>query len=311
MRYRFGECVLDTALYALERQGQAVRLPRRVFQVLAAALEGCIKQVRQAVGDSGRAQQCIHTQHGYGYRFVAAVTAEAAAGPATLDAEALPHGTDLPQAPPESVSDAAHTADHTGTLTVPSASDQSAEPPRPAPERRQLTVLSCALAEAAALATQLEPDDLHDMVQAWHVGCTAIVQQLGSAVAQRAADRVVVYFGAPQAHDDDARRAVTAGLWLLEASRTQVVPGMAPEARGLAVRIGIHTGAVILSQLAAEAASPLAVGATSMIAEGLRERAAPQTVVTSAATAALVRGYVTWQPLAPWTPPGHREPIAT
>jgi DNA-binding winged helix-turn-helix (wHTH) protein len=342
MRYRFGDCVLDTALYALERQGQAMRLSRRVFRVLVylleqrhrvvsrdelfaqiwgeqfvsdAALESCIKQVRQAVGDSGRAQRLIRTQHGYGYRFVAEVIAEAEAGQEAGQTDALSRAAELPQPQLERPANTAYTAltteDVTEVRAVRLAADRPAESPLPAPERRQLTVLSCALAEAPALAARLEPDALHDMVQAWHAWCTDIVQQLGGVVAQRAADSVEVYFGAPQAHDDDARRAVEAGLRLLEASRTRVVPGMAPEAGGLAVRIGMHTGVVVLSPLSAEEAPPLAVGATAMIAAGLRDRAAPQTVVISAATAALVRGYFTWQPLAPWTPPGHREALAS
>ena len=106
MRYLFGDCVLDTDRHTLERQGQGVRLQPRVFKMLAylleqrqrvvprqelleqmwsgqyvgkAALEGCIKQVRRAIGDSGRAQHLLKTQHGVGYRIVAPVTAQAVA----------------------------------------------------------------------------------------------------------------------------------------------------------------------------------------------------------------------------------------
>jgi DNA-binding winged helix-turn-helix (wHTH) protein/class 3 adenylate cyclase/predicted ATPase len=338
MRYRFGDCVLDTVLYALERQGQTVRLSRRVFQVLEyllaqrhrvvsrdelfaeiwgeqfvsdAALEGCIKQVRQAVGDSGRAQRCIRTQHGYGYRFVAEVTAEAAAGPATLDVEALPHGTDLPRSPPEYVSDAAHTAVVADTCAVPPAAATPAAAPLQGPEHRQLTVLSCALADAAALSARLNPDDLHDVVHAFHTCCAAVVHQVDGSVAQRTADGLLVYFGYPQAHDDDARRAVHAGLRLVETLRTLVVPGAMAEGGALVVRIGIHTGPVVLSPPASdETQPPLAVGAVALVAAGLRDRAAPQTVVISATTAALAAGYFTWRPLDLWTPPGHEEPIA-
>ena len=103
MRYAFGDHVLDTELYRLERQSEGIRLPPRVYQMLVyllekrqrvvsrqelfeqvwpdqfvsdAALESCIKQVRQALGDSGRRQQFIQTVHGHGYRFIAAVSAD-------------------------------------------------------------------------------------------------------------------------------------------------------------------------------------------------------------------------------------------
>src|SRR5262245_54694654 len=116
MIYAFGDCELDTCLYTLRRDDQAVRLQPKVFQVLVylleqchrvvskqelseqvwprqfisdATLENCIKLARKAVGDDGRAQRCIQTRYGHGYRFVAAVVAhpggEASAAPTVRD----------------------------------------------------------------------------------------------------------------------------------------------------------------------------------------------------------------------------------
>ena len=119
----------------------------------------------------------------------------------------------------------------------------------PAPqeaERRQLTVLVCDLVGSTKLAGQLDPEDLLGVLQAYQDACTEVIQRFGGQVAQHLGDGLLVYFGYPQAHDDEAQRAVRAGLGILEAMDT-LNRTLAPE-RGvrLALRVGIHTGLVVV-----------------------------------------------------------------
>ena len=154
---------------------------------------------------------------------------------------------------------------------------------------------------APHLRTQLDPDDLHAVMRAFHVLCTDIVSQFGGSIAQRSDDGCLIYFGYPSAHDDDARRAVLAGLHFVAA----VIEGSGP------LKVGIHTGVVVAESFDdATTPSTLVVGVVATVASALRELAAPQTVLISATTARLVEGYVTWQTSAPYTPPGHSETIA-
>jgi len=86
----------------------------------------------------------------------------------------------------------------------------------PDAERRQLTVLFCDLADSTALSGQLDPEDLRAVVRAYQTACTAVIQRFDGHIAQYLGDGVLVYFGYPQAHEDDAPRAVRAGLALVE-----------------------------------------------------------------------------------------------
>jgi class 3 adenylate cyclase/DNA-binding winged helix-turn-helix (wHTH) protein/predicted ATPase len=335
MRYHFEDCVLDTSLHRLERHGQPVRLQPRVFQLLVylleqrhravprqelfeqvwpnqfvsdAALESGIKQVRQAIGDSGRAQRLLQTLHGHGYRFVAPIREAAEADVETGPPEALFRRPEALQESPPALcagrSQAAMASDAAGP-----ARPQAPAPP--GPEHRQLTVLSCTLAEAATWTARLDPEQLHDVVRAFHGLGTAVIQQYEGYIAQRVAHGFLVYFGYPQAHDDDARRAVLAGLRLAEAIGSRRTPGLLMPELPLTVRLGIHTGPAVVGAVnEATAPTVLAVGPTVALATALQERATPQTVAISAATAALVRGYVTWQALPPLPLPGHTEPLA-
>jgi class 3 adenylate cyclase len=150
----------------------------------------------------------------------------------------------------------------------------------------------------AQLAVQLDPEDLHTVLHPVHAACAAVMAQFDGHMAQQLDDGLVVYFGYPSAHEDAAQRAVRTGLRLLETLQQQPPIVISSQAITLAPRIGIHTGAVVVEPRGARGAPmPVAVGATATIAAALREQAAPGTVVISAATAALVEGYFTWQPL--------------
>jgi class 3 adenylate cyclase len=84
-----------------------------------------------------------------------------------------------------------------------------------AAERRQLTVMVCDLVGSTALSTRLDPEDLRETISAYHRRCTEVIDKHGGFVAKYMGDGVLAYFGYPQAHEDDAERAVRAGLALV------------------------------------------------------------------------------------------------
>jgi len=90
----------------------------------------------------------------------------------------------------------------------------------PEAERRQLTVLFCDLADSTRLARQLDPEDLREVIRAYQATCVTVLQRFAEHVAQYLGDGLLVYFSYPQAHEDDAQRAVHTGLGILEAMGT-------------------------------------------------------------------------------------------
>ena len=84
-------------------------------------------------------------------------------------------------------------------------------------QRRQLTVLFCDLVDSTPLARQLDPEDYREVVRAYQTACAAVIQRFDGTIAQYLGDGLLVYFGYPQAHEDDAQRAVRAGLEIIDA----------------------------------------------------------------------------------------------
>jgi class 3 adenylate cyclase/predicted ATPase len=170
--------------------------------------------------------------------------------------------------------------------------------PRPADarlpdaERRQLTVLFCDLVDSTMLASQLDPEEWREVVRAYQDTCAKVITRYEGHIAQYLGDGLLVYFGYPQAHEDDAQRAVRAGLGMVEAIgklNAQLLPDTGIR---LAVRVGIHTGLVVVGAVGGSGRQePLALGDTPNIAARLQGLAAPDAVVISAATHRLVQGY--------------------
>jgi class 3 adenylate cyclase len=122
--------------------------------------------------------------------------------------------------------------------------------PRPAEaERRQLTVLFCDLVDSTALAGQLDPEELRDVVRANQEVCAKVITRFEGHIAQYLGEGLLVYFGYPLAHEDDAQRAVRDGLGMVEALG-QLNTRLGQE-RGihLAVRLEIHTGLVVVGEV--------------------------------------------------------------
>src|SRR3989441_7274968 len=181
----------------------------------------------------------------------------------------------------------------------------------PAAERRQLTVLFCDLVDSTVLASRLDPEELREVIRAYQEICAEVIQRFEGHIAQYLGDGLLVYFGYPQAHEDDAQRAVRAGLGMLEALG-QLHTRLTQE-RGvpLAVRLGIHTGLVVVGEVGGGTRhEQLALGETPNIAARLQGLAAPNTLVISATTFQLLGGFFACQPLGTPLLKGVVQPLA-
>ena len=154
--------------------------------------------------------------------------------------------------------------------------------PRQEAERRQITVMFCDLVGSTALSEKLDPEDLRTLMQAYQQAAGTVIERYGGHVAQYLGDGLMTYFGWPQAHEDDAERAVRASLDIVEA-----VNGM-----DLQVRIGIATGPVVVGETGAGDASvpKLAVGETPNLAARLQGLAGADEIVIGPSTRRLLGG---------------------
>jgi len=168
---------------------------------------------------------------------------------------------------------------------------ETAPPARATPdadgERRQLTVLFCDLVGSTELAHRLDPEEWREVMRAWQESCTEVVTSFGGHVAHYVGDAMKAYFGYPQAHEDDAPRALRAALALVEAMPHlgQRLPMIGERLR---VHIGVHTGIVVTGDVAGEKGA--AIGETPIAAARLQSLAEPDTVLISGATRKLVQG---------------------
>ena len=265
------EEILDQAIAMLQRRGRVTyRLLKRQFQLDDDTLGDLLAELRYAHGE---------------------VISEDEQGMVWTGGAAV-----LPTPPPPalqpfepSVSQEAPAPQADGTPTTPSTPDA---------ERRQLTVMFCDLVASTRLSGQLDPEDLREVVRAYQQVCSAVITQFDGHIAQLLGDGLLVYFGYPQAHEDDAQRAVRAGLGMLAAmgdlnTRLQQAKGIQ-----LGVRLGIHTGLVVVGEMGgAGRQEQLALGETPNIAARIQGLAQPNTLVISDTTSRLVQGYFQCQDL--------------
>ena len=164
--------------------------------------------------------------------------------------------------------------------TTPSATPRTAD----TAERRQVTVMFSDLVGSTALSARMDPEDLRELISAYQKCVAEAVHRFGGFVARYLGDGVLVYFGYPEAHEDDAERAVRAGLELIAAVIALKTPA------SLQTRVGIATGLVVVGDLigSGEAQERGIVGGTPNLAARLQEIAEPNTVVIAEATRSLL-----------------------
>jgi len=183
-------------------------------------------------------------------------------------------------------------------------------PPRSfaaAGERRQLTLMFCDLVGSTALAARLDPEDMVELIRDFQAAVSAAIVRFDGLVAKWMGDGALIYFGYPRAHEDDAERAVRAGLALAPAVR-----GLRDaKAMALEVRVGIATGLVVVGELAGEgdARERGVVGETPNLAARLQALAVPGSIVVSESTRRLLGGTFELEALGPQAIRGLPTPI--
>ncbi len=173
---------------------------------------------------------------------------------------------------------------HCGALLNPAPTETA--------ELRQLTVLFCDLVGSTALSESLDPEDLRELTGSYQAVCAAAIHRHDGHIAQYLGDGVLVYFGYPAAHDDDARRAVRAALEIV-ADLAELTTRLRRE-RGITLnaRLGIHTGPVVVGEVGGgERREQLAVGMTPNLAARIQGIALPGSVLVSEDTWSIVRGF--------------------
>ncbi|MFL5286280.1 MAG: AAA family ATPase [Rhodopila sp.] len=171
-------------------------------------------------------------------------------------------------------------------------------------ERRQLTVMFCDLVGSTALSTRYDPEDLRELVRDYHRAVAAMVTRFDGFVAQYMGDGALIYFGYPRAHEDDAERAVRAGLAVIEAV------GRLPGRQDLHVRVGIATGLTVVGEVIGEGSTQQrgVLGETPNLAARLQAVATPDTLVIAEATRRQIGELFDLEDLGPQHLGGFAEP---
>ncbi len=165
-------------------------------------------------------------------------------------------------------------------------------------ERRHITVMFCDLVGSTQLSENLDPEDFRQILQVYQDTCVYAVNQYEGHLAQYLGDGVLIYFGYPGAHEDDSQRAIRCGLEIL--SELERLNELQTRYKGinLAVRIGIHTGLVVVGEMGRDKTyGRLALGNTPNIAARLQALADPNSIIISHVTYRLVRNFYNCQPL--------------
>ncbi len=176
-------------------------------------------------------------------------------------------------------------------------------------ERRQITVMFCDLVGSTDLSERLDPEDLRELVRDYQEACEKAILAFDGHVAQYLGDGLLVYFGFPVAHENDAQRAVRAALGIFdEIARLNETP--AARNVQLAVRIGIHTGLVVVGEMGGRTRlEHLALGQTPNLAARLQGLAQPNAIVLSGTTHKLIQNDFEFATLGAHTLKGVAQPV--
>jgi class 3 adenylate cyclase len=153
-----------------------------------------------------------------------------------------------------------------------------------AAHRLQMTLVFCDIVGSTAIADGRDPEEIGDLLRDYRSTCTAVVERFGGFVEDHRGDGLLVRFGYPEVHEDDARRAVLSGLAMIRAIHDRALRLGVDDELALQVRVAVHTDLVVLHGDEVE-------GATANEAARLQTLAAPDTVVVSDTTQALVHGF--------------------
>lgn len=282
-RWQFGRAELDERNLMLQVDGREVEIEPKPLELLRHLLENAsllvtkdaliravwpgriisdsalakaVARLREAIGDKDQA--LIHTHHGYGYRLVAPVRVE--------EIERRSATVPTPEPAPTPRSPAA-VADSPGSDA----------------ERRPLTVLFCDLVGSTQLAESLDAETFRDLLIDYQRRASDICERYEGHVAQRLGDGLLLYFGYPAAHDDDAERAIRCACDLLSVlTRADALPR-------LSIRVGIHTGSIVVGR-SGPGSEVLATGPGLHLAARLQALAEPDSILLSDASFRLVPG---------------------
>lgn len=176
-------------------------------------------------------------------------------------------------------------------------------------ELRPLTVMFCDLVGSTAMSTRLDPEELRKIVRSYQTACSEIIEAYGGYIAQYLGDGILVYFGFPAAHEDDAQRALRSGLEIVRAIPSLTLDELSLD-EPLAARVGIHTGTTVTGEMGAGSRRELlAMGETPNVAARLQGLAEPNTVVVSASTVALAGSTFLLEPMGEHALKGLDRPI--
>ncbi len=177
-------------------------------------------------------------------------------------------------------------------------------------ERRQLTVMFCDLVGSTDLSGQLDPEDLREVVRAYQKTAEEIIRRFDGHIAQYLGDGLLVYFGYPVAHEDDAQRAAYSGIGISQEMVNLNARLEADYAVRLSVRIGIHTGPVVVGEMGGDDRQEnLAMGETPNFAARLQGLAEPGVVLISDSTRRLLGELFELDPLGGQNLKGIAEPV--
>ena len=202
------------------------------------------------------------------------------------------------------------TADAQPSVDTTPAPTRTEAPRAPEAERRHLTVMFCDLVGSSSMSENLDPEELREVVRAYQHAATEAIESYAGHTAQYLGDGLLVYFGYPVAHEDDARRAVRAGLGILDGIRQ--ISSRFREEMGVDVhvRIGVHTGLVVIGEVGGGSRrEDLALGDVPNVAARLQGLAEPGELVISATTHHLVRGFFDCDDLGPRALRGISQPM--
>jgi class 3 adenylate cyclase/predicted ATPase len=174
-------------------------------------------------------------------------------------------------------------------------------------ERRQLTIMFCDMVGSSALSTRLDPEDQGEVIATFHACCANEIKTLGGMVAQYLGDGVLAYFGYPTAHENDAERAILAGLAILKAVGSLKAGGD----MALRTRIAIGSGVVVVGDLVHQSVTQenAAIGETTNLVARLQSLAEPNSIVISPLTHRLVGALFDYRDLGRHTLKGFSEPV--